>query len=169
MAGRHFDGDGASARIDDGMDFRGRPPRERPIACASAPLSARRRAASLGRRAVDGLTIAGIGARQRVKQTTPNPAHRPAAKAIVDRPRRPVDRRAILPREAGLQNVNDVADDPPVVGPSRPGLVLGQQRPRRSHYASLNQNSPAMTQALQPVRLESQTDNQLNTLIECGA
>jgi hypothetical protein len=37
---------------------------------------------SLGRRAADGLIIAGIGARQRVKQPTPNPAHRPAAKAM---------------------------------------------------------------------------------------
>jgi hypothetical protein len=106
-----------------------RPPRERPIACASAPLSTRRRAMSLGRRAIDGLTIAGIGARQRVKQPTPNAAHRPAAKPIVDRCRRPVDGRTILPPTAGLQNVDDAADDPPVVGPSRRELVLGQQRP----------------------------------------
>jgi len=68
MARRHFDGDGASARVDDGVDFRG-------AAAARAsnrlrfrpPFSARRRAVSLGRRAGDGLTIAGIGARQRVK------------------------------------------------------------------------------------------------------
>ena len=71
---------------------------------------------SLGRRAVDGLTLAGIGARQRVKQPTPNPAHRPGAKAIVDRCRRPVDGRAILPPIAGLQNVDDAADDPPIRG-----------------------------------------------------
>src|ERR1700729_763208 len=115
--------------------FVARPPRERPIACASAPLFPRRRAVSLGRRAVDGLTIAGIGAHQRVKQPTPNAAHRPAAKAIVDRRRRPVDGRAILPPTAGLQNVDDAADDPPVVGPSRSGLVLGLQRPNGSPFA----------------------------------
>jgi hypothetical protein len=46
-----------------------RPPRERPIACACAPLfRPPPSGVSLGRRAVDGLTIAGIGARQR--QTT---------------------------------------------------------------------------------------------------
>ena len=129
MARRHFDGDRASARVDNGVDLVVRPPRERPITCASAPFSARRRAVGLGRRAVDGLTIAGIGARQRVKQPTPNAAHRPAAKAIVDRRRRPVDGRAILPPTARFQNVDDPADNPPVVGPSRSGLVLGQERP----------------------------------------
>jgi hypothetical protein len=80
---------------------------------------------------------------------------RPSAKAIVDRRRRPVDGRAILPPTAGLQNMNDAADDLPVVGPSRrPGLVLGQQRPKGSHCASLNQNSPAMIQASNPIRLD---------------
>src|ERR1700722_6448379 len=78
------------------------------------PFSARRRTVSLGGRAVDGLTIAGIGARQRVKQPKPNAAHRPAAKAIVDRRRRPEEGRAILPATASFQNVDDAADPPPV-------------------------------------------------------
>jgi hypothetical protein len=115
------------------------------------------------------LTIAGIGARQRVKQPTPNAAHRPAAKAIVDRRRRPVDGRAILPPTARFQNVDDPADNPPVVGPSRSGWFLGKSGPMAPHCASLNQNSPAMIQAPNPIRLESQSDNPLNTLIEFGA
>jgi hypothetical protein len=88
------------------------------------------------------LTIAGIGARQRVKQQTPNAAHRPAAKAIVNRRRKPVDDWAILPPTAGLQDVDDAADDPPVVDPSRPGWFLGNSGPMAPHCASINQNSP---------------------------
>ena len=89
-----------------------RPPRERPIACACAPLFARRRAVGLGRRTVDGLTTDRIGGRQRFNQATLDPAHRPAAKAIVDCRRRPVDGRAIQPATASFQNVNDAADQP---------------------------------------------------------
>ena len=62
------------------------------------------RAVGFGGRVVDGLTIAGIGVRQHVKQSTPDPAHRPVAKAIVDRRRGPVDGRAILPPTAHFQN-----------------------------------------------------------------
>jgi DDE superfamily endonuclease len=68
------------------------------------------------------------------------------------------------PHRAGL-----AADHPPVVGPSRSGLVLGQQRPNGPpHCASLNQNSPAMTQALQP---DSGLNHRqiIHTLIEFGA
>src|SRR6202042_2280087 len=66
--------------------------------------------------------------RQRFKQATPDPAHRPAAKAIVDCRRRPVDGRAILPATASFQNVNDAADHPPIIGPSSSQLVLWKKR-----------------------------------------
>jgi hypothetical protein len=84
-----------------------RPPRARPIACASAPFSARCRTVRFGARAVDGLTIVGIGVSERFKQPSPNPSHRLAAEPIVDRRRRTVDKRAILPPQSGLQNTND--------------------------------------------------------------
>ena len=73
-----------------------------------------------------------------------------AAKAIADCRRRPVDGRAILPATASFQNVNDPADHPPIIGPSSSGLVLGRSGPMAPHCASLNQNSPATIQALQP-------------------
>ena len=128
-----------------------RPPRERPIACACAPLF---RPPPSGEpwpsccRWLDHRRGRRAPARQ---QPTPDPAHRPAAKAIVERRRRPVHGRAILPPTAGLQNGDDAADDPPVVSPSRaPGWFLGNSGPRAPHCASLNQNSPAMIQALKP-------------------
>jgi hypothetical protein len=62
-------------RVDDGVDFRDAPAAR--AANGLRPLSARRRAVGPCGRVVDGLTIARIGARQRVKQPTPNPAHRP--------------------------------------------------------------------------------------------
>jgi hypothetical protein len=80
---------------------------------------------------------------------------RPSAKAIVDRRRRPVDGRAILPPTAGLQNMNDAADDLPVVGPSRrPGLVLGQQRHKGSPSRFAQPKLPAMIQASNPIWLD---------------
>jgi hypothetical protein len=63
--------------------------------------------------------------------------------------------------------MNDAADDLPVVGPSRrPGWFLGNSGTRAPHCASLNQNSPALIQASNRFGLTSQTDNQLNLLIE---
>ena len=56
MSRGHFNGDGASARVDHGVDFRCAPPRERPI--ARTPFSIRRRTVRLGCRAVDGLAAA---------------------------------------------------------------------------------------------------------------
>jgi hypothetical protein len=159
MARRHFDRDGASAPVDDGMEFRG----------AAAPRAANRlRLRPSGRRTVDGLPIAGIGARRRFKQATPDPAHRPAAKAIVGCRRRPADGRAILQATASSQNVNDAADHPPIIGPSSSRLVLRRSGSMAPHCASVNQNSPAVIQASNPIRLESQTAHLLNTLIEFG-
>jgi hypothetical protein len=108
-----------------------RPPRERPIACASAPLF---RPPPNGR-AVEGLTIAGISVRERFKQLSPNPSHRPAAEPIVDRRGRTVDGRAILPPASGLQNMNDSADHPQVVRPVRSRLVW-KKRFDRPHGAN---------------------------------
>src|ERR1700722_16155140 len=102
-----------------------RPPRERPIACACAPLF---RPPPSGGPWPSYLTIAGIGGGPRFTQATPDPAHRPAAKAIVDCRRRPVDGRAILPATASFQNVNDAADHPPIIGPSGSRLVLRKRR-----------------------------------------
>jgi hypothetical protein len=77
---RHFDGDWTSVRVDDSVDFRGTgaqtanrprlplfrpPPSDEPWPSSCRWLDIRR-----------------IGGRQRVKQPTPNPAHRPAAKAM---------------------------------------------------------------------------------------
>jgi hypothetical protein len=109
-----------------------RPPRERPIACASAPLF---RLPPTGepwpsccrwldhRRARRAPARQTSGAKSHASSSGESDC-RPSSKA----PRRP----AILPATAGLQNVDDAADDPPVDGPSRPRLVLGQQRPNGS-------------------------------------
>jgi hypothetical protein len=122
-----------------------------------------------GRRAVEGLIIAGIGVRKRFKQPSPNPSHRPAAEPIVDRRRRTVDRRAILPPASGLQNMNDPTDHPPIVRPARAWLVLRKQRFDRSPLPITQPKFPSHDSNLSPIRLESQPDNPLNNLIEFAA
>jgi hypothetical protein len=82
----------------------------------------------LGRRAVDDLRVGRIGGYQGVEQALPKSASRPPVEAIIDRRRRSVDGRAILPSAAHLQHMNDAADHPPVVDPTRTRLIAGQQR-----------------------------------------
>ena len=53
---------------------------------------------------------------QGVEDVHPDAFGRPAHEAIVERLARTVDRRRINPTRTGLQNVNDAADDAPVVG-----------------------------------------------------
>ena len=57
----------------------------------------------------------GQGLRQSREQVLPMAALRPAVLAIVNRRRRAVSRRAVAPPAARLENVNDAADDPPVI------------------------------------------------------
>jgi hypothetical protein len=57
---------------------------------------------------------------------------RPAAKAIVNRRRRTVDRRAAAARH---ENMNDTAGDAPIVGSARSRLVL------RQYHSSPNPDS----------------------------
>ena len=53
--------------------------------------------------------------RQRLEDGSPSVALGPAIEAIVDRRVRAVFSRAITPTRAGLQHMNDTADDPPIV------------------------------------------------------
>src|SRR5258708_9716495 len=105
-----------------------RPPRERPIACAKAPLSAAGRAVGLGRRAVDHLGVAAIRSHQGLEQSLPEPAPGPPVEAIVDRRGRSVEGRAILPTATHLEHMNDAADHPSIVDPTRARLIVRQQR-----------------------------------------
>jgi hypothetical protein len=81
----------------------------------------------LGRRAVDDLRVGRIGCYQGVEQALPKPASRPPVETIVDRRRRPVDGRAVLPSAAHFQDMNDAADHPPVVDSTRTRLIARQQ------------------------------------------
>ena len=77
----------------------------------------------LGCRAVDHVDVAGALLRQRRKQTPPDAARRPAVKAVVDRGRRTITLRTVLPATASLQDMNDAANNPPIVLAMRAGLM----------------------------------------------
>lgn len=88
------------------------------------PFSARRRAVSLGRGAIDEMNIVGANRHQGAEQLLPQPARRPAVETIIDRGRRPVVRRTVLPTAARLEHINDPTDDTPVVHTAGPRTVL---------------------------------------------
>ena len=87
-----------------------------------------RRATGLGRRAVDDLRVGRIGCYQGVEHALPKPASRPSVEPIVDRRRRPVERRAVLPPAGHFQHMNNAADHPSVVDPTRSRLIARRQR-----------------------------------------
>ena len=73
--------------------------------------------------------------RQRGEDAGPQAAMAPAIEAVVDRGRRAVFGRAILPAAPGAQHMDDTADDTPVIHPPRPRLVA--PCPASSGYAAL--------------------------------
>jgi hypothetical protein len=73
-------------------------------------------------------TLPGFGGYQSGKHLPPDAAPRPAMKAVVDRGRGAVDGRAVLSAAPHLEDVDDAADDPPVVLAMCPWLVVRQQR-----------------------------------------
>ena len=82
----------------------------------------------LGSGTVDQVDVAGIELDKGIEHPLPNAATGPAIEAIVDRRRRAIDRRAILPAASRLQHVDNARQDTPIILPSRPGLVLRLQR-----------------------------------------
>jgi len=81
----------------------------------------------LGGGAVDQVDVAGIELDKGVEHPLPKAATGPAIEAIVDRRRRAIDRRAILPTASRLQHVDNARQDTPIIHPPRPRLVLRQQ------------------------------------------
>lgn len=69
------------------------------------------------------------------EDAAPHAAPAPPVPAVVDRRRRAVIRRAVLPATAALEHMHDPRDHPPVIHPPRARLVLRQmrlnRRPRR--------------------------------------
>src|SRR5437879_4345909 len=106
-----------------------RPPRERPIACFCSPFSARSRAVCLDVRGIDHLRIGRSAAvRKRAEQVLPYTAPRPPHKAIVNRRRRAVLRRAIAPPAAALQHMQDAADHAAIIHAILAAYVRRQMR-----------------------------------------
>ena len=68
------------------------------------------------------------GFRQGREQVLPIAALRSAIIAIVDRRRRAVFRRTVPPLAARLENVNDAADEPPVILAPLARRVVGKMR-----------------------------------------
>ena len=65
---------------------------------------------------------------QRLQDVAPDLPAGPAVEAVVDRRVRAVFRWAVAPAAAGLQNMQDATDDPPVIDPPGARLVLRQMR-----------------------------------------
>jgi hypothetical protein len=116
--------------------------------------------------AVDHLDAVAFEADQCGEQLSPDPAARPAMKAIVDRRRRTVDRRAILPTTAALEHVDDAADDPAIVLAMRPRLVFRQQRRDRRPLPIVEPKLPPHDPSSQSFQLESRLFVHVNILIE---
>ena len=62
------------------------------------------------------------------EQVLPQPATRPAHKAVIDRRRRAIFGRTITPAASALENMHDPADDTPVVNPLDPANIGRQIR-----------------------------------------
>jgi hypothetical protein len=120
----------------------------------------------LGRRAVDDLRVGRIGCYQGVEQVLPKPASRPSVEPIVDRRRRPVERRAVLPSAAHFQHMNDAADHPSVVDPTRSRLIARQQRFDRRPLPIVEPELVRHLQRSVVSELESPPANKFNALIE---
>ena len=60
------------------------------------------------------------------KQVLPQPAARPAHKAVIDRRRRAILGRAITPAASALENMHNAADDTPIVNPLDPVIGSGK-------------------------------------------
>jgi len=85
---------------------------------------------------------------------------RPAVIAIVDGRRRAVFRRTVPPPAARLENVNNAADDPPVVLPSLARRVVGKMRLDRRPL--LIGKPKWITHASKPPQSSFKALNQLN-------
>ena len=117
------------------------------------PFSARCRAVRFDMRRVDHLRIVRSPvASQFAEQVFPNATPCPAHKAVIDCGRGPVSFRTIAPAAATLENVNDTADHPTVVGSFNPTnigrqmglnacpLLIAQPEQISAHLSSPNTN-----------------------------
>ena len=91
------------------------------------PFSACRGALRLYGGTVDHRHVGRSGICQRLEDAHPKPAPAPAVPSVVDRGRRAVDRRAILPTAARAKHMHDAADDAAIVHTPCSGLVPRQQ------------------------------------------
>jgi hypothetical protein len=74
------------------------------------------------------------------KQVLPQPAARPAHKAVIDRRQRAIFGRAITPAASALENMHNAADDTPIVNSLDPANILRQMWLNPSHCSSFSQN-----------------------------
>jgi hypothetical protein len=120
----------------------------------------------LGRRAVDHLRVAAIRSHQGFEQSLPKPAPGPPVEAIVDRRGRSIEGRTILPAAAHLEHVNDAADHPSIVNPTRARLIARQQRFDRRPLLLVKPEFVRHRQSSVVSELESLLANEFKTLIE---
>ena len=91
---------------------------------------------------------------------------RPAVETVVYGRWRTVFGGAVLPATAALENMNDAADDPPVIHPTSAGLVLRKVRlDRRPSLIIQPEKLPQSTLQGSQNALESRFDNQFKFLI----
>ena len=94
------------------------PDKRQSIAASDLPCSSRCRAVRFHVRGIDHLRVCGSSVPSELpEQVFPDAAPSPAHKAVIDRCRSAIFRRAIAPATAALQYMHDAADDSAIVRP----------------------------------------------------
>lgn len=124
---------------------------------------------SLDRRTVDQqLRRRAACRRQRLEDRFPDAFLRPTDEAVVERLARTVDRRSIDPTTAGLENVNDAADDAAIIDP-RLAARVGRKMWLKPRELSFSQPKVMVVHSRAPFGfLESQNDCRSKTFYRSG-
>lgn len=115
----------------------------------SPPFTAKSRTLRLDIGAVDGRASCDrTGRRKRFEHTSPETLAGPAVETVIDRRVRTILFRTINPAASCLQHMDDPGNHPPIIDPSRTGLVLRHERfnrcplligqPKQSAHTSLH-------------------------------
>ena len=124
---------------------------------------------SLDRRAIDQqLHRRTARRRQRLEDRFPDAFLGPADEAVVERLARAVDRRSIDPTAAGLENVNDTADDAAIIDP-RLAARVGRKMRLKPRELSFGQPEVMVVRSRAPFGiLESRNDRRAKTFYGSG-
>lgn len=109
------------------------------------------------------------GRGQRVKDIRPNPFRRPTHEAIVQRLARPIDFRRVGPTPAALQDMDDPADDPPIISAGHATCISWKKRLKARELLLVEPETVAIHRWSPFGNLESQNHSKGNPFYGSGA